>query len=71
MAIPTGRTLYKKKDGILTLTSDYQTVTWTPNSTGPATVSLPVANITSKHFIRHQWNNVQTTNIYVRPAADS
>ncbi|KAL6866322.1 RNA polymerase II transcription factor B subunit 1 [Amphichorda felina] len=47
MAIPTGRTLYKKKDGILTLTSDHQTVTWSPNAGGPPTVSLPVANITN------------------------
>lgn len=48
MATPVGRTLYKKKDGILTIASDLQTVTWTPNSGGPATVTLPVANITSK-----------------------
>ena len=47
MATPVGRTLFKKKDGILTLTSDGQTVTWTPNSGGPPTVSLPVVNITS------------------------
>ncbi|GAB0132012.1 hypothetical protein EsDP_00000462 [Epichloe bromicola] len=47
MAIPVGRTLFKKKDGILTLTSDRQTVTWTPNSGGPPTVSLPVSNITN------------------------
>ncbi|KAG5928729.1 hypothetical protein E4U42_000093 [Claviceps africana] len=47
MAIPAGRTLFKKKDGILTLTSDLQTVTWTPNSGGPPTVSLPVSNITN------------------------
>ncbi|GJN78033.1 RNA polymerase II transcription factor B subunit 1 [Purpureocillium lilacinum] len=45
MATPAGRTLYKKKDGILTLTGDNQTVTWTPNSGGPPTVSLPVANL--------------------------
>ena len=48
MATPAGRTLYKKKDGILTLTGDNQTVTWTPNSGGPPTVSLPVASITSR-----------------------
>ncbi|KOS18603.1 putative RNA polymerase II transcription factor B subunit 1 [Escovopsis weberi] len=47
MAIPTGRTLYKKKDGILTITGDHRTVTWTPNSGGPPTVSLPVTNITN------------------------
>lgn len=44
---PVGRTLYKKKDGILTITPDLQTVTWTPNSGGPPTVSLPVPKITS------------------------
>lgn len=48
MAAPAGRTLFKKKDGILTLTDDYQIVTWTPNSGGPPTISLPVSNITSK-----------------------
>lgn len=47
MATPVGRTLYKKKDGILTINPEHTTVTWTPNSGGPATVSLPVANITS------------------------
>ncbi|KAM5348541.1 hypothetical protein ACJ41O_008365 [Fusarium nematophilum] len=47
MAIPAGRTLFKKKDGILTLTSDHHFVTWTPNSGGPPTVSLTVGNITN------------------------
>ncbi|WKT49944.1 hypothetical protein QSH57_014891 [Fusarium oxysporum f. sp. vasinfectum] len=47
MAIPVGRTLFKKKEGILTLTSDHQLVTWTPNSGGPATVSLNINNITN------------------------
>ncbi|KND92716.1 putative RNA polymerase II transcription factor B subunit 1 [Tolypocladium ophioglossoides CBS 100239] len=47
MAIPVGRTLFKKKDGILTLTRDHQTVTWTPNTGGPPTISLPVASITN------------------------
>ncbi|KAK7428779.1 RNA polymerase II transcription factor B subunit 1 [Neonectria magnoliae] len=47
MATPVGRTLFKKRDGILTLTTDYQSVTWTPNSGGPPTVSLLVANITN------------------------
>ncbi|KAM3519389.1 hypothetical protein MY4038_009791 [Beauveria bassiana] len=44
---PAGRTLYRKKDGILTITPDLQTVTWTPNSGGPPTVSLPVPKITN------------------------
>ncbi|KAG8419268.1 RNA polymerase II transcription factor B subunit 1 [Metarhizium acridum] len=47
MAAPAGRTLFKKKDGILTLTGDYQIVTWTPNSGGPPTISLPVSHITN------------------------
>ncbi|KAI9155320.1 transcription and DNA repair factor IIH subunit tcf-29 [Paramyrothecium foliicola] len=47
MATPVGRTLYKKKEGILTLTADHNTVTWTPNSGGPPTVTLPVASITN------------------------
>ncbi|PNY23170.1 RNA polymerase II transcription factor B subunit 1 [Tolypocladium capitatum] len=47
MAIPVARTLFKKKDGVLTLTSDHQSVTWTPNTGGPPTISLPVASITN------------------------
>ncbi|KAF4120968.1 transcription initiation factor TFIIH subunit 1 [Geosmithia morbida] len=47
MTIPVGRTLYKKKDGILTLTPDQQTVTWTPNSSGLQTLSLPVSSISN------------------------
>lgn len=45
MSVPAGRTLYKKKEGILTLTPDQQTVTWTPNTGGPPTISLPVSKI--------------------------
>ncbi|KAJ4267400.1 RNA polymerase II transcription factor B subunit 1 [Fusarium torreyae] len=47
MAIPVGRTLFKKKEGILTVTSDHQLVTWTPNSGGPATITLTISNITN------------------------
>ncbi|KAI1780589.1 hypothetical protein F4818DRAFT_396175 [Hypoxylon cercidicola] len=49
MAIPTGATAYKKKDGVLTLTPDQKNVIWTPNSApdGPPTVSLVIANITN------------------------
>ncbi|SPJ87003.1 related to RNA polymerase II transcription factor [Fusarium torulosum] len=47
MTIPVGRTLFKKKEGILTLTSDHQLVTWTPNSGGPPTVTLTISNITN------------------------
>ncbi|KAF5239588.1 hypothetical protein FAUST_4909 [Fusarium austroamericanum] len=47
MAIPVGRTLFKKKEGVLTLTSDHQLVTWTPNSGGPPTVTLNINNITN------------------------
>ncbi|KAI0859368.1 hypothetical protein F4860DRAFT_483272 [Xylaria cubensis] len=49
MAIPTGATAYKKKDGVLTLTPDQKTVIWTPNSAagGPPTLSLSIPNITN------------------------
>ncbi|KAL6886944.1 hypothetical protein GGI43DRAFT_417754 [Trichoderma evansii] len=47
MASPTGHTLFKKKEGILSFTSDNGAITWTPASGGPATVSLPVTNITN------------------------
>ncbi|KAI0181857.1 hypothetical protein GGR52DRAFT_526556 [Hypoxylon sp. FL1284] len=49
MAIPSGATAYKKKDGVLTLTPDQKNVIWTPNSApdGPPTVSLVIANITN------------------------
>lgn len=52
MAIPAGRTLFKKKDGILTLTNDHQLVTWTPNTGAPPAVSLTVTNITSQFVIK-------------------
>lgn len=50
MAIPSGAAAYKKKDGTLTLTADQKTVIWTPSSaaTGPPTLSLSIANITSE-----------------------
>ncbi|KAM0554670.1 hypothetical protein ACHAPJ_006739 [Fusarium lateritium] len=47
MSIPVGRTLFKKKEGILTVTSDRQLVTWTPNSGGPPTITLTISNITN------------------------
>jgi transcription initiation factor TFIIH subunit 1 len=46
MALPRGRTTYKKKDGILTLTDDRTALIWTPMpATGPPTVSLALENI--------------------------
>ncbi|KAK4239256.1 hypothetical protein C8A03DRAFT_14321 [Achaetomium macrosporum] len=46
MALPRGRTTYKKKDGILTLTDDRSALVWTPMpATGPPTVSLALENI--------------------------
>ncbi|KAJ0352182.1 hypothetical protein COL26b_001233 [Colletotrichum chrysophilum] len=48
MAIPSGRASFKKKDGVLTLTPDQQSVIWTPApGNGPPTVSLSLANITN------------------------
>lgn len=52
MAVPAGRALFKKKDGILTLTKDLQIVTWTPNSGGSPTISLPVTSISSTYARR-------------------
>lgn len=49
MAVPPGKAAYKKKDGILTLSGDQKTVTWTPlPGNGPPVVSVAVANITSE-----------------------
>ncbi|KAL7802434.1 hypothetical protein V8C44DRAFT_284521 [Trichoderma aethiopicum] len=47
MDSPKGHTLFKKKEGILSFTSDRKAITWTPASGGPATVSLPVTSITN------------------------
>ncbi|KAI0483994.1 TFIIH p62 subunit domain-containing protein [Xylariaceae sp. FL0804] len=49
MPLPTGAAVYKKKEGILTLTPDQVSVTWTPNSApgGPPAVSLAISNITN------------------------
>ncbi|KAK3898820.1 hypothetical protein C8A05DRAFT_46958 [Staphylotrichum tortipilum] len=46
MALPRGRTTYKKRDGILTLTADRDALIWTPMpATGPPTVSLALDKI--------------------------
>ncbi|KAL2160320.1 hypothetical protein VTH06DRAFT_1493 [Thermothelomyces fergusii] len=46
MALPRGRTTYKKKEGVLTLTDDRSALIWTPMpATGPPTVSLALDNI--------------------------
>ncbi|KAH6847953.1 hypothetical protein B0I37DRAFT_154693 [Chaetomium sp. MPI-CAGE-AT-0009] len=46
MALPRGRTTYKKKEGILTLTDDRSALIWMPlPATGPPTVSLALENI--------------------------
>lgn len=46
MALPRGRTAYKKKEGILTLTDDRSALIWMPlPATGPPTVSLALENI--------------------------
>ncbi|RCI11910.1 hypothetical protein L249_4192 [Ophiocordyceps polyrhachis-furcata BCC 54312] len=47
MDIPFGRTIFKKKDGILSLTSDYETVIWTPTSASAPIISLPVSRISN------------------------
>ncbi|EHK45548.1 hypothetical protein TRIATDRAFT_152740 [Trichoderma atroviride IMI 206040] len=47
MASLTGHTLFKKKEGILSFSSDHGAITWTPASGGPATISLPINNITN------------------------
>ncbi len=48
MASPTGRALFKKKEGILAVSDDQTSVTWTPLPGQGQAVSLAVANITSK-----------------------
>lgn len=49
MAAPSCKAVYKKKDGIVTLTDDQASVTWTPlPGTGTPTVSLSILNITSE-----------------------
>ena len=47
-AIPRGKAAYKKKDGIITLTSDRKSLIWSPlPGTGPPVVSLAVEAITN------------------------
>ncbi|KAK5660869.1 hypothetical protein OQA88_12240 [Cercophora sp. LCS_1] len=44
--VPSGRAVYKKKDGIITLTNDQRALTWTPlPGTGPPHVQLSVDSI--------------------------
>ncbi|KAK3315196.1 hypothetical protein B0H66DRAFT_564723 [Apodospora peruviana] len=48
MEVPRAKAAYKKKDGIITLTTDRASLIWSPgNGTGPPVVSLAVANITN------------------------
>ena len=50
MAPPRGSAAYKKKDGTLALSTDSQTVSWTPiapKGSKPA-LTLPVSSITSE-----------------------
>ncbi len=52
MAVPQGKAAYKKKDGILALSGDQKSVTWTPlPGNGPPVVSVAVANITSEQAV--------------------
>ncbi|PKS12241.1 hypothetical protein jhhlp_001541 [Lomentospora prolificans] len=45
---PSGRTAFKKKDGILSISPDQKMVLWTPApGTGPPTISLPIENISN------------------------
>lgn len=50
MAIPAGAAAYKKKDGVLTLDPDKESVIWISNATpdNHASVRIDIANITSK-----------------------
>lgn len=51
MATPRGKAIFKKKDGIIAISDDQSSVTWTPlPATGTPTVSLPISNITSEPF---------------------
>lgn len=48
-AVAQGKAAYKKKDGLITLSDDQKSVTWTAlPGTGPPVVSLTVLNITSE-----------------------
>ena len=52
MAVPQGKAAYKKKDGIITLSDDQKSVTWTPlPGTGPPVVSLSILNVTSERAL--------------------
>lgn len=48
MATPRARAAFKKKDGIIAISSDQVSVTWTPVGAGSPTVALTIANITSE-----------------------
>ncbi|KAI9777593.1 MAG: RNA polymerase II transcription factor B subunit 1 [Geoglossum umbratile] len=47
MTLPRGSVSYKKKDGVLSLSRDSQSVSWTPASAGPATLTIVVSSITN------------------------
>lgn len=47
MAPPSGAASYKKKDGILTLSQDEESLTWNPSTGSVAALTIPVSRITS------------------------
>lgn len=47
MAPPSGAASYKKKDGILTLSQDEQSLTWNPAAADSAALTIHVSKITS------------------------
>jgi transcription initiation factor TFIIH subunit 1 len=52
MSPPSGAASYKKKDGILAISADEQTVSWSPTAADTAKkVTIIVANITSMQFV--------------------
>ncbi|KAI9765587.1 MAG: RNA polymerase II transcription factor B subunit 1 [Geoglossum simile] len=47
MPPPKGSASYKKKDGVLSLPRDAQSVSWTPVAAGPTALTISVSNITN------------------------
>lgn len=48
MATPKGAAAYKKKDGIITVTPDHKTVTWTATGSTTPGASIAIADIASE-----------------------
>ena len=52
MAALQGAAVYKKKEGLIVISDDHKSVTWTPAAPGVSDVNIKVADITSMKLFK-------------------